>query len=201
MDGDRGRRRGGRVLLLDGGVGRPAAAQPRPGVEGEAGHGGPLLVRAPAQHGEAVGRGHDAVAGRPADAGAQPDRVRVGRPGVGEERGGGEVGGRLAADVGRAPRAPYAAAGARGGRDAYDMHDLRGQGDRPPLRDHHVRGVRNSSNELSPFRSLRSNVDGDICMRFPRGYRVTYIFVDEMSPFVRQEEAAFSRLGGGGEKR
>ena len=131
------RRRG--ILFLLGRVGCPATPEPRPGVQGQAAL--RLLFFRPApQHGEVMGRRHDAVTGRATDAGAQLDGFRV-RANVGKERRGDQVRDCVAVDVGRATRAADAASGARGGRNAYDMYDLRGQGYRFALRHHHVRGV------------------------------------------------------------
>lgn len=89
-----------------------------------------------------MGRRFDATTGRAADAGVESHGFRLRRAAVGEQRRHDrKIRSSLAVHIVRAPGAPPTAPGTRGGRDAYDMHDLRGQGDRPALRYHHVRRV------------------------------------------------------------
>lgn len=104
-----------------------------------------------------MGRRFDATTGRATDAGVKSHGFRFRRAAVGEQRRHDcKVRSGLAVHIVCAPSAPLTAPGTRGRRDTHDMHDLRGQGDRPALRHHHVRRVSNRSLLLRT--SMRLNI-------------------------------------------
>lgn len=104
-----------------------------------------------------MGRRFDATTGRATDAGVKSHGFRFRGAAVGEQRRHDcKVRSGLAVHIVCAPSAPLTAPGTRGRRDTHDMHDLRGQGDRPALRHHHVRRVSNRSLLLRT--SMRLNI-------------------------------------------